>query len=171
MRSKKERESDHPKPDSYRGAAQSLGTHPPHPPCPTSSGLGCIHGTSTTPDGLDIYGSGVVGLGCSDSQASVAGTGSAPAQDDVAGVIGTVSWMDHTGMRVELNFLPAWDAGPRRHWVRQMLVGVLRGSDSGDGGCSAVREPAVKAPALGSGGAEIVVSHAEVETVSGLSVA
>ena len=168
MRSKSKGEAGLGWPASREEALPSLATHSPPNPCPTSSGFGCVHGTSTTSDGLDTCGSDVAGFGCSARQASVAGTGGATCQDDVPDLIGTVSWMDHTGMRVELNFLPAWDAGPRRRWARQMLVDALRGSDSDDGGCSGVREPASSPPALGPGGTAMVVPYGEADPASAL---
>ncbi len=168
MRSQKEREPGCLKPGSHEEASQSLGTQPPLTPCPTSSGFGCLHGTSTTPDGLDICGSDAAGSGRGARQVSGSGSGSAARQEDVGDLTRTVSWTDRTGMRVEINVLPAWDAGPRRRWVRQMLVDALRGYDNDDGGCPGVREPASSSPDVGSGGSAIVAPYGEAEPATAL---
>lgn len=159
MRSKNEREPGLVWPDSLGEALQSVATQATPAPCPTPSGPGCLYATSTTPVGLDISVPDVAGLGRS-----------AALQDDIPGLIRTVSWTDRTGMEVELRVLIAEDSGPRRRWARQMLIDALRGSDTDDGVAPGVREPLMLST-LGSGGAAMAVPHGEPEQASAVSMA
>lgn len=168
MRSKSKREPGLGWLGSLEEAAQSVATHSPPAPCPTSSGLGCLHGTSASSDGLDACGPDVAGFGCGVRQASGAGAGGTAPQDDAASLTRKVSWTDRTGMRVEVKLLAAWDAGPRRRWVRQMLVDALRGYDDDDGGCPGAREPGSSSLDVGSGGSAIVAPYREAETATAL---
>ena len=159
MRSKNEREPGLVWPGSLGEALQSLATQTPPAPCPTPSGPGYLYATSTTPVGLDI------------SVPDVAGLDRGALQEDIPGLIRTVSWTDRTGMEVELRVLIAEDTGPRRRWARQMLIDVVRGADTDEGVAFGVREPAANVPAVGSGGAAMAVPHGEPELASAVSMA
>lgn len=159
MRSKNEREPGLVWPDSLGEALQSLATQATPAPCPTPSGPGCLYATSTTPVGLDI------------SVPDVAGLGRSALQNDIPGLVRTVSWTDRTGMEVELRVLIAEDSGPRRRWARQMLIDVLRAADTDNEVAPGVRESVVMLPTLGSGGAAMAVPHGEPELASAVSMA
>ena len=166
---------------------QSIGTQASPHPDQTESGIRRLNLTPLDLKGLDFRTFGGV-LKCPEQRvygtqpshgATTAVMADPETSDANAGLIGTLSWVGDSDMRIEVDLVRAEYSGPRRELVRLMLVEALSASapldvadfDVGAAAGTGVRVPVVRPQAPLAGAAALPLPCPEAKDVSALASA